>query len=151
MRATHLIAVANLVMGAAALGVSAQTSTVSPQTPLAHIVFDVVSVKPNHTETSHPGSMIRSDGFDAENQTPLSVMYWVFDCGLDRDERNFSGLPAWGKSERFDIIAKVADGDVPAWKKLPNRRRNAWLGRFWRIGSSCHFIVSPLISLSMLW
>jgi len=93
------------------------------QTPPAHIAFDVVSVKPNHTDTSHPGSMIRSDGFGAENVTPMLILFWVFDCGMDRDVRNFSGLPAWVKSERFDIIAKVADADVPTWKKLPNSEK----------------------------
>ncbi|MGP8258864.1 MAG: TIGR03435 family protein [Acidobacteriaceae bacterium] len=102
---------------------SAQTNIATQPSPPAHIVFDVVSVKPNHTMTGHPGPMIRSDSFDAENITPIWVMYWAFGCDMDRDERHFSGLPGWVKSERFDIIAKVADADVPAWKKLPDSEK----------------------------
>ncbi|MGD0796370.1 MAG: TIGR03435 family protein [Acidobacteriaceae bacterium] len=112
-------------MAAARLEASAQTTTVAAPITPPHIGFDVVSVKPNRTDTSHPGSMIRGDGFDAENITPVWVLYWAFDCGIDRDEKVFSGLPAWVKSERFDIIAKVADADVPTWKKLPNSEKES--------------------------
>jgi bla regulator protein blaR1 len=67
--------------------------------------------------------MIQPDGFDAENITPIWVMYWAFDCAMDRDERHFSGLPGWVKTERFDIIAKVVDADVPTWKRLPESEK----------------------------
>jgi uncharacterized protein (TIGR03435 family) len=83
------------------------------------VAFDVVSVKSNHTLVPHPGPMVATDGYDVENDWLLDVMYWAFGCGADRDERHFSGLPGWVKTDRFDIIAKVADADVPAWRSLP--------------------------------
>lgn len=112
-----------VVAGCIALVASAQTKIAARPTPPTHIVFDVVSVKPNHTMDSYPGPMIGSDGFYAPNQRLLQVMYWAFGCDMDRDERHFSGLPGWVQSERFDIIGKVADADVPTWKKLPDSEK----------------------------
>jgi uncharacterized protein (TIGR03435 family) len=100
-----------------------QANIATLPSPAARVVFDVVSVKPNHSLTAYPGPMVGSDGFYAENVTPIWVMYWAFDCGMDRDERHFSGLPAWVKTESFDIIAKVADADVSRWKKLPETEK----------------------------
>ncbi len=114
-----------LVAGCITLVTSAQTKGATQPTPPAHIAFDVVSVKPNHTTTGHPGPMILNDRFDAENQKLLTVMYWAFDCRMDRDPRHFSGLPGWVTSERFDIIAKVTGADVPTWKKLSDSEKES--------------------------
>jgi uncharacterized protein (TIGR03435 family) len=81
------------------------------------IVFDVVSVKVNKTDAGHPGSVIRPDGLDAENIGLMWVMYWAYGFA-DRDPNHFSGVPDWVKSERVDIIAKVAPQDVAAWNRL---------------------------------
>jgi len=88
--------------------------------PGSSIVFDTVSVKPNKSNDSHPGSMIRPDGFDAENTTPAWVMYWAFGR---YDKAQFSGLPDWARSDRFDIIAKVAGADVPVWGHMSDAEK----------------------------
>jgi uncharacterized protein (TIGR03435 family) len=85
--------------------------------------FDVVSVKPNKTDESFPGSMIGKDGFYAQNTTPIWIMFYAYDLDGDRNDNDFSGLPDWAKSERFDAIAKVAGTDVEAWKKLQSSDR----------------------------
>jgi uncharacterized protein (TIGR03435 family) len=109
----------------AALSASAQSAPAAapPPSPAASIVFDTVSVKPNRSNDSHPGSMIRPDGFDAENITPIWVMYWAFGHGGDHNENFFSGLPAWVSSDRFDIIAKVAGPDVPVWGHMSDAEK----------------------------
>lgn len=86
------------------------------------IVFDTVSVKPNKTNDAHRGSMLRPDGFDAENITPIWVLDWAFGRTA-QDENYFSGLPGWVSSDRFDIIAKVAGPDVPVWKHMSNAEK----------------------------
>src|ERR1039458_222746 len=109
----------------AALSASAQSAPAAapPPSPAASIVFDTVSVKPNRSNDSHPRSMIRPDGFDAENITPIWVMYWAFGHGGDHNENFFSGLPAWVSSDRFDIIAKVAGPDVPVWGHMSDAEK----------------------------
>jgi len=94
----------------------------APAKPLA---FDVVSVKPNKTEQSHPGSRYRPDGFDSENDTLLGFIFYAygFSSANDYNEDHLSGLPDWAKSERFDIVAKVAAPDVAAWTDLSEADR----------------------------
>jgi uncharacterized protein (TIGR03435 family) len=105
----------------------AQTQSVLDAAPSANtakpIVFDTVSVKANKSDDAHPGSTLRPDGFDAENITPIWVMYWAFGQGGVRDESYFSGLPGWASSERFDIIAKVAGPDVPVWRNMSDAEK----------------------------
>lgn len=111
-----------LVLAAATTVALAQAQSVSDAAPSANaakpIVFDTVSVKANKSDDAHQGSMLRPDGFDAENITPIWVMYWAFGQGGVRDESYFSGLPGWASNERFDIIAKVAGPDVPVWRRM---------------------------------
>ena len=99
----------------------AQTRVAQPA-PAASIAFDTVSVKPNKTNDAHPGSMLRPDGFDAENITPIWVMYWAFGQTA-HDEGYFSGLPDWVRNERFDIIAKVAGTDAPVWEHMSDAEK----------------------------
>jgi uncharacterized protein (TIGR03435 family) len=88
------------------------------------IAFEVVSVKPNRTDQAHPGSPVRPDGFDGENQSLSWYMVWAF--GLPAiGESYFSGLPSWVTTERFDLIAKVAGPDVPVWQSMSNAEKGA--------------------------
>lgn len=102
----------------------AQTSSTPSQQPAPGkpIAFDTVSVKPNKSNDAHPGSMLRPDGFDAENITPIWVMCWAFGQTAT-DESCFSGLPGWASTERFDIIAKVAGPDVPVWGHMSDAEK----------------------------
>ena len=105
------------------LGCSAIVFAQPPAAPAAKsIVFDTVSVKPNKSNDAHPGSMLRPDGFDAENTTPIWVLCWAFGKST-QDENYFSGLPGWVGSDHFDIIAKVAGPDVPVWQHLSNAEK----------------------------
>jgi uncharacterized protein (TIGR03435 family) len=102
----------------AAVTAAAQT----PAPPASPIAFDTISVKQNKTNDSHPGSMLRPDGFDAENVTPSWVMNWAFLRGAHA-KPHFSGLPGWASTEHYDIIAKVAGADFPVWDHMSDAGR----------------------------
>jgi len=89
--------------------------------------FEIVSVKRNKTDIAHPGSMVTGDGFDAENQPLSVVLIYAFGFSRNPQKDDFSGLPDWVETERFDIIAKVSQGDIPAWKKLSASDRQAMI------------------------
>ena len=94
---------------------------VSPAT-----AFDVVTIRPSKPP-SYPGasggpswsSATQPDGYRTSNQTiwatimiayfPQGMAYW----GKDR----LSGAPAWVDTNQYDIAAKVAEADLPEWKK----------------------------------
>jgi uncharacterized protein (TIGR03435 family) len=90
--------------------------------PASSITFDTVSVKPNRTNNTHTGSMLRPDGFDAENITPAWVMNWAFLRGTHAKPR-FSGMPDWARSDCFDIIAKVSGADFPVWNHMSDAEK----------------------------
>jgi uncharacterized protein (TIGR03435 family) len=45
-------------------------------------------------------------------------MWYAYGFGSDRNPDNFSGLPGWVQSDRWDIIAKVSEPDLPAFRQL---------------------------------
>jgi uncharacterized protein (TIGR03435 family) len=83
-------------------------------------VFDVVSVKPNKSDSGMVRIMPKPDGYSASNVSLKMLIQSAY--GIREDL--ISGAPSWGDSARFDIDAKVADSDVEALKKLsPEQRR----------------------------
>lgn len=88
--------------------------------------FDVVSVKQN---TSGSRQMTRqspgnSDGISMTNVPLFMVVfyaYWINDPNLA------TGFPDWAMTERYDLTAKVAASDVPAYQSLTSRQRGAML------------------------
>lgn len=101
---------------------AAQTQPSSSAPPAPSIIFDTVSVKLNRTNDAHPGSMLRPDGFDAENVTPSWVMNWAFLRGAHA-KPHFSGMPGWASTEHYDIIAKVTGADFPTWDHMSDAGR----------------------------
>ena len=117
--APALLALAVII--AATAVTKSQPPPASPQ-PETAITFDTVSVKINKTNDAHPGSMLRPDGFDAENITPSWVMNWAFLRGAHA-KPHFSGMPGWASTEHYDIIAKVAGADFPVWDHMSDAGR----------------------------
>jgi len=114
-------------LGAAASSVVGQTiaTTVGATPPNATEdvkvpVFDVVSVKPNKSESGMVRIMAKPDGYSASNVSLKMLVQSAY--GIREDL--ISGAPSWADSARFDIDAKVAGSDVDALKKLsPEQRR----------------------------
>ena len=82
--------------------------------------FDVVSVKPNKSDSGMVRIMGKPDGYSASNVSLKMLIQGAY--GIREDL--ISGAPGWADSARFDIDAKVAGSDVEALKKLsPEQRR----------------------------
>lgn len=90
------------------------------------LTFDVVSIKPNKSNSSHytlefpPGG----DGVVITNVNLYSIIRFAYDFW--REDLIF-GVPAWTKSEQYDIQAKVAGADVAAWRGLSDGERRLML------------------------
>ena len=83
-------------------------------------IFDVVSVKPNKSDSGMVRIMAKPDGYSASNVSLKMLIQGAY--GIREDL--VSGAPNWADSARFDIDAKVAGSDVDALKKLsPEQRR----------------------------
>ena len=82
--------------------------------------FDVVSIKPNKSDSGMVRIMAKPDGYAASNVSLKMLIQNAY--GIREDL--ISGAPSWADSARFDIDAKVAGSDVDALKKLsPEQRR----------------------------
>ena len=82
--------------------------------------FDVVSVKPNKSDTGMMRVMNKPDGYTATNVTLKMLIQMAY--GIREDL--ISGGPSWVESAHFDFDGKVAGADVDALKKLtPEQRR----------------------------
>ena len=85
--------------------------------------FDVVSVKPNKSDTGMVRIMGKPDGYAASNVSLKVLIQSAY--GIREDL--ISGAPSWADSARFDIDAKVAAPDVDALKKLSQEQRRSML------------------------
>jgi uncharacterized protein (TIGR03435 family) len=115
-----LAAAAPSVLGqaGAAPGVAAQPDVTSDVKVPA---FDVVSVKPNKSDSGMVRIMGKPDGYSATNVSLKMLIQGAY--GIREDL--ISGAPSWADAARFDIDAKVAGSDVEALKKLsPEQRRS---------------------------
>jgi uncharacterized protein (TIGR03435 family) len=92
----------------------------------ASLAFDVVSIKQNH---SGPGpamiiSPIDSDRIIVANASPHEIVGEAYGIRL---HDLITGMPSWADSDAYDIEAKVAAADLPAFHKLLPGQRNPML------------------------
>jgi uncharacterized protein (TIGR03435 family) len=81
------------------------------------IVFDVVSIKLDKSVGYRGGAIFPDDG-DGMILTAWTLEEMIkFDYAIHR-EPGLVGLPDWACKDRYDVEAKVAEGDVAAWRKL---------------------------------
>ena len=95
-------AVTSLVLVAAfsTTGLAAQTPTQS---------FEVVSIKPNKSDPPGVGGMgFAPGGIRARNQSPVAML----EMALSLQPDQIVDTSSWGAKERFDINARVAQGQV---------------------------------------
>jgi uncharacterized protein (TIGR03435 family) len=86
-------------------------------------VFDVVSVKPNKSDSGMTRIMFKPDGYSASNASLKMLVQGAY--GIR--EELISGAPSWADSARFDIDAKVAGSDVDTLKNLSQEQRRSTL------------------------
>jgi uncharacterized protein (TIGR03435 family) len=90
------------------------------------LTFDIVSI---HRSTSGPGptmiiSPIDSDRIIVRNAPPREIIGEAYGIRL---HDLILGVPAWADSETYDIEAKVAPSDLPAFHKLLPMQRSPML------------------------
>jgi uncharacterized protein (TIGR03435 family) len=116
--ACNLRRLLSLSMVLSAAIVVAQTNTVPVPTPDAKLItFEVVSIRPHAPGTMSYGPGFTDDGWTVHGVGLFSLFYSNFG-GLKTE-----GVPNWG-SDSYDIQAKVAEADIPAWKLLKFPQRN---------------------------
>ena len=79
------------------------------------IQFDVVSVKMHPPDTKDSRMQLLPDGIRLTNLPVQDLIVQSYALVLSDQ---IVGLPSWANSQRFDIEAKVAAADIPAFHKL---------------------------------
>jgi uncharacterized protein (TIGR03435 family) len=106
-----------------AAALPAQTSPPSAAVAAApQLSFDVVSVRQNK---SGGPEMTRQSSADSDGITMTNVpLFLIVFYGYHINDANLAtGIPGWAMTERYDVIAKVAPSDVPAYQKLTSMQR----------------------------
>lgn len=78
------------------------------------ISFEVISIRKSQFEFPS-GQTFTDNGFSVRGVPLFFLISLAYDF---RDLDRLRGLPAWGRSEKYDIQAKVADSEVPEWRQL---------------------------------
>ena len=98
----------------------------SPAASTKPLGFEVVSIKRDKAAFG-PASIQSPPGGDSIVLTDMSPRLLVgFAYDISTHNMVF-GLPAWADSDTYDITAKVAEADLPAFHKLLPRQRNPML------------------------
>ncbi len=85
--------------------------------------FEVASIKPTKSGEMRFFFRFLPDGVDLQGITPQLMLTQAFSVEEDR----IVGAPAWAKTDRFDVQAKVAPEDAPKLDKLKREERFAML------------------------
>ena len=106
-----------------AAGAFAQTSAPAATPPVVKVPeFEVISVKQNKTADNSFMSRYSPSGVSMTNAPLIMLIRQAFQLYHSTDDQ-ITGLPAWAKSERFDIQGKVSDADIPILPKLTREQR----------------------------
>jgi uncharacterized protein (TIGR03435 family) len=85
----------------------AQAPAVTPTADVKVPSYDVVSIKPDHTDTGRISIRIDDGNFDALNVSLKTLILGAYNL----KEAQLFGLPKWGDSAHFDIKAKIIAPD----------------------------------------
>jgi len=83
-------------------------------------VYEVVSIKPTKPETEGASVENLPDGFRDKNMRLDILVEGAYDM---TNGDHVVGMPAWAKSEGYDIEAKVDGDTAAAWKNLSFKER----------------------------
>jgi uncharacterized protein (TIGR03435 family) len=107
----------------------AKASTDGDSTVRADLAFDVVSIRPSSAGPDHwhMGTPWGGDQYEAIGM-PLGmtilVAYFPMKMGsMDR----IVGAPGWVWNDKYDVVGKVGEVDLPAWQKLNRGGQNPML------------------------
>jgi uncharacterized protein (TIGR03435 family) len=141
------IAIAQVGSDPAGVGTECESAPTTVADSNIGIRFDVVSIKPNNNPSPKGayGVTIPPDGdsLNIDFFTTEDIVQWAYHLvGAWKDDQ-YDGAPKWFNTDRYDIRAKVAAGDVAAWRKLDKEARRHVLRRVLadRYHLACHFAV----------
>ena len=107
----HVISLASAMvfigMLAAVPRLHAQAPAASPTAPVTVPSYDVVSIKPDRSDTGRVSIHIDDGNFDALNVSLKNLILSAYNL----KGAQLFGLPKWGDSLHFDIKAKIIDPD----------------------------------------
>jgi len=98
----------------------------APGSAVPTVSFDVVSIRQNNSGNRQMTrqSSGTSDGITMTNVPLFLIVFYAY--GIN-DENLATGFPLWAMNERYDLTAKVAASEVPAYQSLTNRQRGQML------------------------
>ncbi|WP_263378122.1 TIGR03435 family protein [Granulicella paludicola] len=108
-----------LALSLSVAGGVAQVPADAAKTAIPNAVFDVSTMKPNHSEDGSVNVNWGENTYTAKNVQVDSLLSVAF--GVREDL--ITGLPAWAKSMHFDIVAKATELDPETVKKLTREQR----------------------------
>ncbi len=95
---------------------STLVSQAPPDTPKLP-VFALASIHPNHSGTAQFGLRFTPDGVHIENASLLLILRAAYGMFNSLDDK-FIGVPAWARTDRFNLDARVDPSDLDAFRKL---------------------------------
>jgi len=112
--------------------------------PTLGISFDVVSIKPNKDLRPRAYGVTLppdGDGLSIDYWTTEDIVQWAYHLVNAWTDDQYDGAPKWFNTDRYDIRAKVAAGDVATWRKLDKEARRYVLRKALadRFHLACHF------------
>jgi bla regulator protein BlaR1 len=111
--------------------------------PTMGIAFDVVSIRHTGQGFSRVINPADGDGITITNSTLREIVQWNYGVKVLREDQVL-GAPGWFSSidENYEIHAKVAPEDVPAWQKLDEEARRLVFRKVLtdRFKFACHFV-----------
>lgn len=117
---SRVLLIASIAITAHAHAHAQQTPTPAPTSSPAKIpTFDVISVKPNHSDLHGISLGYTPDGLRATN---IPILFLIKEAFALNDDQLF-GIPDWVHSEKYDIDAKVGEADVPSMHTLTHDQR----------------------------
>ncbi|HEY4379812.1 MAG TPA: TIGR03435 family protein [Acidobacteriaceae bacterium] len=102
-----------------------QAASPEPAKPAKSMAFEVASIRQNTTPMDQrmgpPQFGPTPDGYRLANMPLAMVIMTAYPAseggGALLTPDRISGLPDWGMQDRYDIVAKVAEEDLPEWQK----------------------------------
>jgi uncharacterized protein (TIGR03435 family) len=115
---------AGMAMGQAALTpqtAAPVTTTAASAKPLA---FEVVSIRQNTSAQNQMGPPVWGPTPDGYHMINMPLAFAIMTAYVPQagggalfNPNDLAGLPPWVMQERYDIVAKVSDEDLPEWQK----------------------------------
>jgi uncharacterized protein (TIGR03435 family) len=103
----------------ASIAITAPAQQTPAPAPTRPPTFDVISVKPNHSDFHGITLNYTPDGLRATN---IPIFFLIKEAFALNDDQ-LIGIPGWVHSEKYDIDAKVAEADVPSIHNLTHDQR----------------------------